>query len=410
MIRVGSIYQIIFFGYIFILGVYSPIKYHVLDIYGMQITLSDFSLFLILFISLPLVFYKGKRAVSKKVFILFNILFIWAAITLINFSKGIDLWYIIYPLFLTWLYITVPFIISKITNGSFGDWHKIITNFSNILTVVYCFYLINYFQELSFNPVARLDGSFGGAAVIHFSMIPVLAVHFTNLQIRKRKLIPFFGILITMSSIIATGSRSALLSLGLLCAYFLFRNFSIKKFLISLIAISLSAWIILQFISTDRYGSFEDKARAMNMKTSLDMANHSVSSIFFGNGYGSVWPWYAYEHGAAFWNTADQLVSTPYGYVLPNPHSVFLEVYTELGLIGTSIFALIIFIILKQFLKSRKEDPLKANILAAIICTIPCMFLDLYIFKNFEVSMFWSFFLFGALTANSNKNTLTASD
>jgi O-antigen ligase len=159
----------------------------------------------------------------------------------------------------------------------------------------------------------------------------------------------------------------------------------------------------LNHVNTDHYTQgVHDVWRSINNTTTKEWVTHSALAFIFGNGYGSIWQWYAYQQGVLpkfeILYQGVPMLDTQYGFILYHAHSVFNQLFGELGLVGIMPFLGVIFIMIREFFKSSKaKNELRANILGALICTIPIMHTDLFFFRNWEISIVWLFYLFTAL-------------
>lgn len=346
--------------------------------------------FVILF---PLIFMKHMRSQSaKQVYALFTFILCYAFATTLWVTFKVDYWYILYQLLLTGLTVTIPYLTSTIANDKHINSNQLLTNFSIVLTLVFLYYIT---QQI---PGERLDGYLGGAALIHAIMIPVIAVFLNNIMHKQRVLISLIGTFITMSALFLSESRAGLLALILFALLTILRRISVKRIMAVLLPLILFIPIILSFASTDRYSrGFEDPARTENLKTGMRFATQSIGTFLFGNGYGSIWNWYAYQMGIlTSWAFPVEL--TKFGYIMVHPHSVFVGLFAELGVIGTLPFLAILVVIIREFWRSNKaKNELRTNILGAIICTFPTLHTDIFFFRNWEISIVWLFFVFTAL-------------
>lgn len=358
----------------------------------MRFAHSDVILVFLFLILSPLLLKKPAVDSVKITISMFSFLLFYALISMVwvlNYDGGIE--YVIYQLALAWVTILIPYLVSKITINKYINYPKVISNFSALLSVVFLFYIFT--TEIG----ERLDGLLGGAAIIHVIMIPVLAVHWHNLMQRKRIIMSFICLFITMTSIFLTSSRAGLLSLILFILITLFRKLSIRRFIIITLISFVFVWVILQFAPTERYTmGFKDSFRSIGIASGISWATHSVVTLIFGNGFGSIWEWAAFDNYALpLWTFP--LMSTEYGYVMFHAHSVFIQLFAELGLIGTIPIFVILFTLIKEWWRSNKsKNELRTNILGALICTIPSLHTDLFFFRNWEVSIIWLFFLFSA--------------
>jgi hypothetical protein len=212
-------------------------------------------------------------------------------------------------------------------------------------------------------------------------------------------------------SIIGLGSRFALVvtvvfivAIGLTARGA--RSFRIVA--VAVLGVALSAGAVFQYASTERLQSFEDKAREGSYTKSLQIVENREPAVSLrGSGYGSIWPWYM-----ADWNLAERIarghmtVSTEYGDMLFQPHSVFLLLAVELGAAGLLFFAKLWFVLGRLVARaaSRQENAILAIGVASAALG---MFADTILFKNPKLSAVWWFFLLSALALRRDEQHRT---
>lgn len=391
-IKFAPILNNIFIIFLLLISLYS-FEFRHFHLFNMQFAQSDIILAVMMLILSPLLFKKPAVKSVKMTINMFSFIIAYAVISMLwvsGYNGGYG--YIIYQLLLTSVTVLIPYLMSKTTIDKHINFDKAISNFSIILTLIFLYYNFKVQQG------ARLDGHLGGAAIIHSIMIPVLAVHWYNVMKRKRFIVSIVCLFITMACIFLTSSRAGLISLVLFILVTIFRRLTLKRFIVVSVISSGCIYAILQFASTVRYNQgFNDNLRSIAIDTGIAWATHSPWSFIFGNGYGSIWEWAAFDNGyLPFWTFP--LNYTEYGPLLFHAHSVFIQLFAELGVIGTIPFIIILFVLIKEFWKSNKRrNELSANILGALVCTIPSLHTDLFFFRNWAVSIVWLFFLFCGL-------------
>jgi len=90
------------------------------------------------------------------------------------------------------------------------------------------------------------------------------------------------------------------------------------------------------------------------------------------------------------------MVSTDYGAMLFQPHSVFLLLGVEFGAVGLVFFGMLWTILGRLVVRAlaRQENAFAA---LGVACAALGMFADLIVFKGPKISAFWWFFLLSAL-------------
>lgn len=337
-------------------------------------------------LSLPLLFYKTKRASARTVFFLFSFISIVALVSglVINFQTS-SMESIIYTACLSWVLMFFAFSFSKIVDDGFVDGAAMLTRLSRLLTVVFVIYAA-FFVFRGSGVVERLQGPLGVASVIHVPMLLALSVHVYNVMAKRSPKISLLFATATMGTLFLTNSRAGILSFVVLLFLVFIQKGAFKKKALIFTLVFVCALTLINLVDFERFTKLEDLQRQQTTAAALSLATDSTASVFLGSGFGNIWSLSAEEQQN--------------GDILHHAHSVFLELFVELGLLGTIPFALIVLIVLIQFSKSVKQrHGLKACVLAGVLSTIfPSFFTDLYLFKNYELSLLWWFYLFAALT------------
>lgn len=372
---------------------------------------SDLSIIILVFLFCPFLFLNLKYFSLKEVILLcFSFIVFWAALSLLRIYDKHYIPIAIYTLLMSWLSMFVGYLISK----SQILYRKFERNFLTKLSLVLCMIFVIYAFQSIFHAgfrsqaiiteslgIERLKGPLGGAAVIQFIMIIVFAVLFGNLQNnRKPKTLYIITTIITGINIFLTGSRSGLIGIVFFFLLLILSRRSIRLY-IKLIIIIIAVLIILTpIIKFDRFRNFEDQTRFETYQKGLYIVLSSLDIFIFGKGYGNVWPWYKREmEFMQGLNISNIYYNTFVGKLLYHPHSVFLELFVELGLISVIPFIIILISIVKKLiilLRIKKYD-INFYIVIGLLSTFPMMFLDLYFFKNWKISTIWWIYLFSSI-------------
>ncbi len=252
--------------------------------------------------------------------------------------------------------------------------------------------------------VGRVTGPLIGSANGYFILIPALAFSIQQLINSRHqtllKLIVVFSLLLTT---IGTGSRGALLCLGI---FLLFLIFSLKQkkqaaitafIVIILITPAIGIYLSKANRVADRVQSFEssDRSAAYSISNQI-VENRDIEINFLGSGYGSYWSWYL----ASIERDSD-LIWTRFGDVLYHPHSTFIILVIELGLIGLIYFVhlwtILFSLILSNFYTARLPI-LNCGVTASAFG----VFFDSFIFKGATYNAIWWIFLFATLAINNS--------
>ncbi|MEL4356297.1 MULTISPECIES: O-antigen ligase family protein [unclassified Luteococcus] len=246
----------------------------------------------------------------------------------------------------------------------------------------------------------RLGTGMGGAAIFHVVLLLCLGILLAAGLRGERRVVSLAGAALCAAGILLTGSRAGLACL--LCfitlmvlLYGLRGHARLAGALLGGVAVLLGA--VLAFVpGSSRLLTSGDLGRQANLATALQAWQTSWENQVFGIGSGRLWPWYAFETGLAPipWRG---LVQTGFGRAVTNPHSVFLGVLVELGLLGMVPLLVLLGTVLVvawrrwRALAAERGTAALADVLPllAVVATIPAFLFDFYLFKNYAVSFWW---------------------
>lgn len=377
--------------YIFIIIISFPLAQQ-FDVYGVSLRTYDLLLALFMLFLLPLVFIKNSGREASTSYKLFLFIILYGFITLIWSDVSNQYWLIIYQLILAYLTITIPYLMSKIIKYKNTEYTSVINTASIVLSFVFLFWMIysGINQRFAIPSVT--------SAIISVIILPTIAVHLHNIINKKNRVISIISFFISVFSLFLTQSRVGLLIFVAYIIITVLRKPNLKKIIALIVLTTVFLIFFSNSIDTDRYSRvFEDAARTTMLETSINWGTSSVTSLVFGNGYGHIWNWALYQNGYTdFWDNS--WLITEHGPIMYHAHSIFNQLFAELGLIGTIPFFAFVFILFRTTYNSFKEkNEYKTNILVALICTLPVFLTDLMIFRNWCASLIWLFYCFTTL-------------
>lgn len=237
----------------------------------------------------------------------------------------------------------------------------------------------------------RFATAMGGSATIHVAMLLAAALGLAHALRGPRARLGWAVAVLSMASLVATGSRAALLMLVtwlvILAAGRIRSREQVKRLWPVWLGIVVLAALVVTVPTLARLVSFTDLKRAENLETSLQLWTSSGSSVLWGAGVGQVWPWYVFESGAVAVPGAGMVPSAA-GDLLLSPHSTFLALVVELGVLGAILGAGCV-VALVGLLVSSRSHPGRFLVSAAVVATLVASLFDTYWFKNFEISVLW---------------------
>lgn len=247
---------------------------------------------------------------------------------------------------------------------------------------------------------ARLGTGMGGAAIYHVVLLLAGAVLLAGALRNQHRVWSLTGSLLCLGGLLVTGSRAGLFTLlvflVLLGAVFGARGRA--RLVLGLgVALSVVLLVLLATVPTlRRLLQPGEQMRLANYRTALRAWQASGHDLVFGVGSGRMWPWYYFEASGApipWRGTTD----TGFGRSLTNPHSLYLGVLAELGLVGAALLLVVVGVVLALAIGAVRRavaggDELSlagAVVPLALVASLVAFAVDHYLLKNFAVSFWW---------------------
>lgn len=253
----------------------------------------------------------------------------------------------------------------------------------------------------------RLGTGMGGAAIFHTVLLLAGAVLLASALRGERTRWSLAGAGLCLVEILLTGSRSGLLCLlvfgGLLSLFLLLRGRGRLVLGLAGGVVLLAGAVMIAFPAMRRLLQTHDEFRMANYRTALRTWSGSTHDTWLGVGSGRMWPWYPFETGTipVPWRGA---IQTGFGRSLTNPHSLYLGVLAELGLVGFALLLVTLVLVLGQavgaarrVLRLGRQASQRSFLLAladlvvplALATTLVGFAFDHYLLKNFAVTFWW---------------------
>ncbi|WEK53639.1 MAG: O-antigen ligase family protein [Candidatus Cohnella colombiensis] len=375
---------------------------------------------LLVFFPVIFIYAKEKFAKREMAMAMFLFIMVWALFSMQKASIRTDvtLGDRLIPLLLMGTAALLGYFYSKIAshtsdNNRYG-WEDVITRFSFMLTFIICIYAAESLIGLGIRSqsasiimedvgIVRLKGPLGGAAIMSVVMTLTAGVYLGNVMKRRKPVILYqIALIITLVTILLTGSRSGVLAIGIFGLLIVFRMRSLKKIMQLGLGAMLAMAIVYPFISFDRISKIEDTSRTQTWQTAMKIATEYPKTLWMGKGYGTVWPWYLDERlsgGATIWPK-----TSVYGYTLYHPHSTYVELLVELGLIPSLVFIWILVLLIRHLYMEDDPDSILPYVISGTLAAAGTFAFDLYLFKNFQLSMIWWAFVFVVLAVIPRRN------
>lgn len=240
----------------------------------------------------------------------------------------------------------------------------------------------------------RLNTPMAGAASIHVALL-LGAAGFLGLAAAGRaRVLNATAACATLLGLFLTASRAGVASAGALLLVLLFRwrpRRHAVAFRLALGGIAVAAVVGLALLHPEfsRLLSLTDEYRARNTETGLVAVSQDLVTLLFGTGEATMWPWMAYESGLVRLEP-DWDLWTPFGPVLPNPHSTYLWAFVELGILGLVLLLAALWPVLRGGLR-RGLPSLVTPLAMALLLSLVSFATDTHLVKNFPVALVWWF-------------------
>ncbi|WP_165444567.1 O-antigen ligase family protein [[Pseudopropionibacterium] massiliense] len=240
----------------------------------------------------------------------------------------------------------------------------------------------------------RLNTPLAGAASVHVALL-LGAAGFLGLAASGRaRAVNATAACATLLGLFLTASRAGVASAGVLLLVLLLRwrpRRHAVAFRLALGGVAAAAVVGVAVLHPEfsRLLSLTDEYRARNTATGLAAVSRDLATLLFGTGEGTVWPWMAYE-SALVRLEPDWDLWTPFGPVLPNPHSTYLWALVELGIVGLALLLAALWPVLRGGLR-RGLPPLVAPMAMALLLSLVSFATDTHLVKNFPVALVWWF-------------------
>lgn len=260
----------------------------------------------------------------------------------------------------------------------------------------------------------RLWSQVGGAAVFPAVLVLAGAIALASFLNQFRPKLSLWMLVAHLVLLLLTGSRGGLLMLGVLVVLLVIRlgrqHTGAGERLRSLppgVFVLGGLAVLAAIISSPILGRLDQRSagRLMTWRVGIGAWDDSWTNILFGVGSGTIWPWFAYESG---WQPQPwrSRVTGPFGYTLYHSHSIYLAVIAELGIIGLALLIAVVWPIAARWLKGGSNA--NVVVISAVCACLVGFNFDLFLFKNFPVSLMWWTAAFGALLSGIDRRYLRA--
>lgn len=344
---------------------------------------------------------RRYRRLLRWTFIPFSALAVYAVISAVAVGGLLrpGFVYIVYPVVWAWLAMTLGCsLVTSLPPSKLERFTVRLICAITLVTLVYIYTTLfpptglrQYVKIDEFFGRARLSGPLGLAT--SFPSVLVVALAYVVSITRQRRHTLFWlplGLVLSLG-IFLTLSRAAAAALIVLVLIFLLKRASLKQQFLTFSALAVAVLITLRLGSIDRLFVLTDDYRLHTYLAGISAWTESASTVVFGQGLGEVWPWYVYDieisMGHDRWRY--YFSTTPFGKVLTIPHSTFIPVLAELGLVGIVLLVLCLGSQLIPVLRSGMRQTLAALLAPGLAASLAVFMFDTLLFKYFPLSSIW---------------------
>ena len=255
----------------------------------------------------------------------------------------------------------------------------------------------------------RLGSGLGGAAVLAVALVIATALLAGRFLEDHRRWLSGVGVVVGLVLIATTFSRAGYGVAALTVVAVLVAGRGGRRRLSGGWALTIGGGLlvvgaVIAVFFRDHVGrmlSLGDPGRAANTATALNFWTDDPLRVLFGSGVGRLWPWFAVDADLVWAPETGMMGSKGIdGELLVNPHSTFLGVLVELGLVGFVLLLLALGGVLVAAWTSRGKSPANLGLIAAAVCVVAFL-LDYYLLRNPGVSFVWWCAVFAGLAARA---------
>jgi len=380
----------------------------VLNIEGLLLTLTDLVLAALAIVSLPLLIINRKRyhRSFRWTFLPFTALVLYAVATtfVLDDFRQYYFPYLIFPMAMAWVAMVVgSTLVSSTKPERLKDLALRLCASAAVVAVVYI--SVSWLMPLGLRAYEDVDPLFGvvriGGPMAQPTDLPaffIITVSFLLLGIKRIQdsIFPMALATVLTVGLLLCGSRAGGVSLLLFAVVVALRGSSLRARLAVLAVTFLATVIVFQVALPQRFMSFEDTYRTMSYETGLAAWTASPRTIVFGQGYGQVWPWYMKSiHLALGEDRSYQfVVRTRFGRTVFNPHSVYVNLLGETGVLGLGLLLLALGSQFWPAIKAASSGGLAPRLLPGLVASLVIPAFSAMLLKYFALSTVWWTFFF----------------
>lgn len=262
------------------------------------------------------------------------------------------------------------------------------------LVVVGCSAVVAPYSWLT-EPGWRLALPLGGASTSPVALVLCMAALYCRWRV-ERRLIEKVGLLVGGALLVATVSRIGFFMAIVLGVAVVARDRG-KVPLALTGAASLASVIVL--LALRGGGVISDAARGESASTAWAQMQ-GWRSFLMGRGWGGVWEWLAFETRHLPMERQGVWLFTDDGRLLYHAHSVYLNAFVELGLVGLVLLAAVLIVVARGAVSSVRQGASLWPVAVALLLSLLAFAFETYLFHSLVTSMVWWIMAFALVTSS----------
>ncbi|WP_203568885.1 O-antigen ligase family protein [Aestuariimicrobium ganziense] len=252
----------------------------------------------------------------------------------------------------------------------------------------------------------RLWTQAGGAAVFPVMLVVAMSIALAGAIRRHHPRVSQLLVVVHMIMLLLTGSRGSLVMIGVFVVLLWIKlrarhtGWSARLSTMSRWVFALGGVAVLAAaVSSPLLGRLgvNPGDRLPTWQGGIHALDDHPLRWAFGLGWGTIWPWFAYESGWQVVPWASRIVG-PWGPTLYHGHSLYLGVLVELGLVGVLLLSLVLYPVVATWIGGG-PTPMVVLTSGVVACLVGFAF-DTYLFKNFPVAWVWWLLVFAVLSTD----------
>ena len=242
--------------------------------------------------------------------------------------------------------------------------------------------------------IGRVTLPIGAASTAHVPLLLALAVLVTAMVrggVPLAQVLRGLLVLVTLALLAGGASRYGVVAASVLClavAVRVGRTQPQRRWLAVGAGLAVAGVLVATALHLRPGLTLADGARSATHRAALGHLVSPPPQLLVGEGFGGLWPWLALETSPPG-GQVPVTRETSEGVLLWHPHSLYLGVVGELGLVGAALLATLILAVLAACVVVWRRDDALSPAALALALTVPGMAFDLLLLRDYPGSLLW---------------------